>query len=412
MQLPRWLDWLISIGIVTTDPKIVRRQKIVNVASFAAAFNSIARFSSSAVNFHQDPHYLTITLTSVAFAVAALLIPRLHRFGENAAAFGLVTWFIASVLFAVTIFGLQGQAQVFFALAGVLLFMFGVEHWRTFLVWLLVFFVLAILTIRYAPEHGVATSVNPGVYDFVATQSLLSAIIINAALIFYTLLVLQRTEHDLERQSARAEALLDVVLPEHIAERLRANPEGRIADRIDGVSFLFADLASFTPVAHAAPPETVVDYLDEIARSFDLMCEAYGVEKIKTIGDAYMAAGGLTGNSRDGAIAIGMLAIEMVKAQERRAPLGGRKLSLRVGVHCGTAIAGVIGDTRITYDLWGDAVNVASRMESHGVPGRIQASTQFREAVADVFEFVPCGPTDIKGIGLVETYFLERPFKT
>jgi adenylate cyclase len=411
VQLPAWLDRVISLGIVTTDRKVSRRQKIVNVACYAAAFNSISRFVSSSLNFREDPHFLTITLTSACFAVAALLIHRLHRFGQNAAAFALVIWFLTSVAFAVTIFGLQGQAQVFYALAGVLLFMFGVEHWRIFLALLVVFFAMSVLTIKYAPEYGVATSVSPGIYEAVAVQSLISAIVINAALIFYSLVVLQRTERDLERQSERAEALLEVVLPEPIAQRLRAAPDKRIADRIDGASLLFADLVGFTPVAHEEDPERVVAYLDEFVRTFDLMCEAYGVEKIKTIGDAYMAAGGLHGGTVGGVIGVGRLAIEMLQAQRRRAPLGRHSLELRVGIHYGGAIAGVIGDTRISYDIWGDAVNVASRMQSHGVPGRIQVSEEYRDAAAAHFEFEERGDTAIKGIGVTRTYFLIGPRK-
>jgi adenylate cyclase len=187
---------------------------------------------------------------------------------------------------------------------------------------------------------------------------------------------------------------------------LRSQPEKRIADRVDGATLLFADLVGFTPVAHEEGAEQVVDYLDEFVRTFDLMCEHYNVEKIKTIGDAYMAAGGLDGDARGGAVAIGMLALEMLKTQSRRPPLGGRQLTLRVGIHHGTAIAGVIGDTRISYDLWGDAVNVASRMQSQGVPGRIQVSEEFRAAVGDAFEFEDHGHIEFKGLGERRTYFL------
>jgi adenylate cyclase len=106
---------------------------------------------------------------------------------------------------------------------------------------------------------------------------------------------------------------------------------------------------------------------------------------------------------------IGHLALEMMRSQRRRPPLGGHKLELRIGIHYGTAIAGVIGETRIAYDLWGDAVNVASRMESHGVPGRIQVSEEYRTAVGDEFEFEERGTTDIKGIGCTRTFLLLRP---
>ena len=113
--------------------------------------------------------------------------------------------------------------------------------------------------------------------------------------------MLRRTELELQRERARANALVLAVLPDSIAKRLRAQPEKRIADRVEGVSLLFADLAGFTPVAHEEDPEQVVAYLDEFVRTFDLMCHTYGVEKIKTIGDAYMAAGGLNGDARSGA---------------------------------------------------------------------------------------------------------------
>ena len=153
----------------------------------------------------------------------------------------------------------------------------------------------------------------------------------------------------------------------------------------------------------------VVEYLDEFVRTFDLMCETFAVEKIKTIGDAYMAVGGLHGGSLGGAIGIGRLALEMLKIQHRRAPLGDRKLELRVGIHYGNAIAGVIGDMRISYDLWGDAVNMASRMQSHGVPGRIQVSEDYRAAAGERFLFEERGDTEIKGIGLARTFFLLGP---
>ena len=202
---------------------------------------------------------------------------------------------------------------------------------------------------------------------------------------------------------------MSVVLPEAVARRLRSGNETRIADRIENVSVLFADLVGFTPAAHEQPPETVVEYLDEFVRAFDLMCETYGVDKIKTIGDSYMAVGGLQGGSVGGVIGIGRLALEMLKVQHRRAPLGDRTLELRVGIHYGTAIAGVIGDTRISYDLWGDAVNLASRMQSHGVPGRIQVSEKYRAAAGPRFLFEERGATEIKGIGVACTFFLLGP---
>jgi adenylate cyclase len=168
----------------------------------------------------------------------------------------------------------------------------------------------------------------------------------------------------------------------------------------------FADLVGFSTAAHNLSPDQVVDFLDSLVRTFDGLAEERRVEKIKTIGDCYMAAAGFDGRAVEGAIAIGRFALLMIEAIDRQAPLGGRKLSARIGIHCGSAMAGVIGDTRISYDVWGDAVNVASRMESHGVPGRIQVSEQYHDLAKEAFLFEERGATELKGVGVARTFFL------
>jgi adenylate cyclase len=150
----------------------------------------------------------------------------------------------------------------------------------------------------------------------------------------------------------------------------------------------------------------VVAYLNRLVSAFDATCAQYGVEKIKSIGDAYMAAAGLDGDCHKGAVAIGRLAFAMLEHLDRQTTLGDHQLRLRIGIHSGTAVAGVIGDTRISYDLWGDAVNIASRMESRCVPGRIHVSESYREAAGESFVFEERGETEIKGIGVARTYFL------
>jgi adenylate cyclase len=406
-RLPAWLDRIVSAGIVTSDSKVARRQRFTNVASYFGALNSGARFVQ---NFSHDYENFVFVQSIVAFFfVWALLIHRTHRFGLNVAAVLLWLWFMSGLSLVVVLFGLQSGVQVYFATIGIFLFLVGVEHWRLFVVMLAATLVVAFVVVMYGPEVGAALPAGAPLAARLAAQALIVTIGVNVVIITYSLTVLQRAENDLVRQSARAEALVSVVLPEPIVERLRSGTAAQIADRVDGVSVLFADLSGFTPVAHAQPPEAVVAYLDDFARTFDLMCSTHGVEKIKTIGDAYMAVGGLQGDSRAGALAIASFALAMLKVQAARPPLGGHRLTLRIGIHCGTAIAGIIGETRIAYDLWGDAVNVASRMESQGVPGRIQVSEEFRAVVADAFEFEERGATEIKGIGRTRTFFLLGP---
>ena len=404
VHLPDWLERLVSLGIVSSDPKVVQRQKITNVVSYAAVANGVSRFVFNLTN--DIEHYAVAQSILVGLSLMALFIHRLHRWGDNVAATALVVWFIFALLFVVVSFGTDSQVQVYFVFIAVILFLFGLENWRTALFWMAIVFLVLLAVLQFGPMHGVFLPAHSDLRGFLSTQALVNVIIINSLVILYVLILLQRAEIELVRQRARAEALVSVMLPEPVARRLRSGKETRIADRVDGVTLLFADLAGFTPVAHAEPPELVVGYLDELVRTFDLMCDTYEVDKIKTIGDAYLAAGGLHGRSRESAIAIGGLALEMLKLQQRRPLLGGHKLEMRIGIHYGTTIAGIIGETRISYDLWGDAVNVASRMQSHGIPGRIQVSEEFCAAVGDAFEFEDRGTVDFKGLGERRAYFL------
>jgi adenylate cyclase len=238
---------------------------------------------------------------------------------------------------------------------------------------------------------------------------MINMIILIAALLFYALAALHRAEVELQDQYERSEALIDAVMPQPIAERLKSGRGERIADHIEMLSVMFADLVGFTEAAHDLPPEEVVAFLDDLVRTFDALADTNGVEKIKTIGDSYMAAAGFDGRAEAGAVAAGRLALAMIEAIAHQPPLGARKLALRIGIHCGPATAGVIGDTRFSYDIWGDAVNVASRMESHGVPGRTQVSETFCALAGNAFTFEERGATEIKGIGERTTFFLVGP---
>jgi adenylate cyclase len=235
---------------------------------------------------------------------------------------------------------------------------------------------------------------------------MVSVQLINAFIIFYSLTLLHSAEVQIEQEHERSEALIATVMPGAIAARLKAS-EARIADRIECLSVVFADLVGFTAAAHDLPPEEIVGFLDSLVRRFDALAEQHGVEKIKTVGDSYMAAAGFDGRARDGAVAIGRFALAIMQANDVHAPLGKTKLGLRTGIHCGPATAGVIGDTRFSYDVWGDAVNLAARMESHGLEGRIQVSEAFRALTGDVFAFEERGVREIKGIGETATYFLD-----
>ena len=211
----------------------------------------------------------------------------------------------------------------------------------------------------------------------------------------------------LQLERAKSERLLLNVLPDSIAARLKES-EATIADAFDDVSVLFADIVGFTSFSHRTDPDHTVRMLNALFSEFDAMVEAHGLEKIKTIGDAYMVAGGLPEPRPDHAEAVAELALEMLEVAGGRSLMNGEPVQLRIGIDSGPVVAGVIGRRKFIYDLWGDTVNTASRMESHGIPGSIQVTERVRDLLCDRFEFRERGPIQVKGRGEMSTYFLTR----
>ena len=214
----------------------------------------------------------------------------------------------------------------------------------------------------------------------------------------------------IEQAHRENERLLLAILPPSVAERLRQG-ETTIADSFDDIAVLFADLVGFTALSSRLSASEVVDILNAIFSAFDELADRHGLEKIKTIGDAYMAVGGLVSDprGRDPALAVAEMALEVVRATEQLAASTGRELSVRVGVHAGPSVAGIIGTRTFVNDVWGDAANKASRMESHGVPNRVQVSEATYQRLRGSFSFERRGVVDIKGIGPETTYFLDAP---
>lgn len=406
IKLPLWLTGLLSAGIVSTDRDVVRRQRCVNVAVFATAANSASHLVFNA--FYDFQGLLPLHIYNAAMMVVPLFIPRLHRLGENAGAITLALLILVGHMFVVWAMGISSDLHVYYALAGAFLLLIGVQHWRLFFA-IFVFYLGALLLAMYfAPYDGIILPEDRELRELLSTQAMINLTVIYAAILFYALSGWRRDELGLEHQKDRSDALIAAIMPASIAERLKSGSE-KIADRIETLSVMFADLVGFTESVHHLPPEEVVDFLDRLVRVFDGLSERYGVEKIKTIGDSYMAAAGFDGPGNEGALAAGRLALAMMEVMGRQPPLGGRAPRLRIGIHCGPATAGVIGDTRFSYDVWGDAVNFAARMESNGEPGKIHVSEAFRALTLDRFDFEERpGTTELKGIGAVRSYFLLR----
>ena len=267
---------------------------------------------------------------------------------------------------------------------------------------------LLVLVMTMAGSEPIAGPPLPQeVVDSVLMHQTVGTYLFVCGLAFYSVSATERAEAALAKEYRQSESLLLNILPRAIADRLKLT-SASIADSFDEVSILFADVVGFTPLSDRLPPGQLVEFLNGLFSQFDLLAEKYGLEKIKTIGDAYMVAGGIPTPRADHAIAIASMAIEMQEAVSAMRAPGGELVSLRIGIDSGPAIAGVIGMKKFTYDLWGDTVNTASRMESHGVPGAIQVSSRTQRILQEVFDFESRGLVDVKGKGLMGLYILKN----
>jgi adenylate cyclase len=211
----------------------------------------------------------------------------------------------------------------------------------------------------------------------------------------------------LQVERAKSERLLLNVLPRAVADRLKSG-ERTIVDSFLEATVLFADIVGFTRIATRQSPNRTVQLLNDLFSNFDRVAEQFQIEKIKTIGDSYMMVAGVPVSNPSHAEACGHAAFELLESLRvfnRRHQLDWQ---IRIGMNCGPVVAGIIGTKKFAYDLWGDTVNIAARMESHGQPGKIQVSTNVKKELEGKFDFEPVGHIDIKNIGLMDTYFLQR----
>jgi guanylate cyclase len=408
-QIPTWLDRLAALGSLPDDPADIRVRKAAQVLT--ACLVSTLAIGWVVIYFAKGlPVAASIPLVfQIASVAGVVYFARTKRFA------GFRTSQIAMAL--VLPFLLQLSLGGFVASSGVILWasispmgalMFrGTEHARP---WFFAFAAeLAIAGVLDPHLDSKATVIGHGLLIGLFVLNFYGVSLTTFLMMRYFVRGRERAIEalDLEHRALvieqeRSERLLLNVLPEVIATRLKQSEEV-IADAFDDVTVLFADIAGFTPLSTRMPPQDIVRILDDLFTKFDAIAERNGLEKIKTIGDAYMVAGGLPVRRPDHAEAVAAMALEM-----RDAVAGGQRdgLTLRIGIDSGPVVAGVIGRRKFIYDLWGDTVNTASRMESHGLPGGIQVTERTFARLRGTFAFQARGPVTIKGKGEMTTYWL------
>ena len=400
-RLPGWLQRLVEIGALRSDSEELRARKAVLVLSstlmaalacvWVVTYGVLGLWLSAAIPFaYQVATAVSIytfarTRRYILFRQSQLVLPLLLPFAlqwslggfENSSAVCL--WAIISPVGALVFVGGRQAVPWFAAFVGLAAFSAAIDS------------VLA---------DGAPDIPQGLVVAFFALNIL--------GLTTTVFAVLQYFVRARERAQAKSERLLLNVLPESVASRLKEH-DGVIADDFPSATVLFADIVGFTPLAERLSASEVVSLLDGVFARWDALVAAHGVEKIKTIGDAYMAAGGIPVPREDHAEAIAELALEMGSQLAECSADPDFPLQIRIGIDSGPVVAGVIGRAKFSYDLWGDIVNTASRMESHAPVGAIQVTERTYELLRDRFELRPRGAVDLKGKGPTSCYLLVGP---
>ncbi len=275
---------------------------------------------------------------------------------------------------------------------------------------------IPVLVLTAQPDHKLR-ALKAGAKDFISKPFEIPEVLIRVSNMLEVRMLHMETKRlydQLVAEKKVSERLLLNVLPQSIAERLKGRPEvvaenftAVIADNFDEVTVIFADIVGFTKFSAGVSPEILVDILNDIFIRFDTIADYHGVEKIKTIGDAYMAAAGLPIAVADHASRAAHMALDMIEAVNRFNKHSSHQLQVRIGLDTGAVTAGVIGKRKFLYDLWGDVVNTASRMESHGVAGRIQITEATRQHLSDSFLLERRAAIEVKGKGQMDTWFLN-----
>jgi adenylate cyclase len=392
------LATLMEAGTAPYPEDVRRRLKIVNCVAYLIAFFTAGYVIQYSIADY-DKFRLLIWLNA-ALTLLAIAVPYAHRFSDIAG--GLIIVVVEYIaLFAITmLLGRESGAHLHYFIAPAAAFVvFGLN--RSLLVLATVAVgVILLITAHFAfPAHKAWIAVNDETINPVFTQTVVTIAGLIAASVWYAFSLA-------EKAKAETDVLLHNILPDSVVARLKHDPDRLIADAHTSVSVIFTDISGFVALSLAMGPEKVVGLLNEIVRDFDGLAKKHGVEKIKTIGDAYMAVAGVPEPNAKHARATVLLAMEMLETVDRIRHENEIDLSIRVGVASGPVMAGVIGTNKFSYDVWGDTVNLASRLEGASERGRILVCEKTYAALRSEFAFEAAGDINIKGQGAKAAWFV------
>jgi class 3 adenylate cyclase len=403
-RMTGWLTRLVNAGFDSPTPAENRRVRAINLVAMLAIFVNVAYGIGWALLDFTELRPLILTNT-VSVIGMSLVIYLNHRGLTNPAMWLLVAVGLFNTTAAALLMGLDTGGFLFIIIIPVTaVFLVRSNDLGTQVVLIGAGVVAMVGVVLIDPPPPTAIQ-GTAIETALLVSSIAVTVIFVCGVVLYSRRLADNAEVELEIAKQRSEELLLNILPHEIADRLKAG-EVVIADRAEHVSVLFADLVDSTPMSEQLTPRQMVEVLNELFTPFDDLADVLGLEKIKTIGDAYMVVGGLPVERADHLEAIAEMALRMQEEVAKHSVANFGALEMRYGIHTGPVVAGVIGKRKFSYDLWGDTVNTAARMESHGVPGRIQVTAAVCDGLAGTYRFEKRGPVEIKGKGMLTTYFL------
>ncbi|MGE2691864.1 adenylate/guanylate cyclase domain-containing protein [Mycolicibacterium pulveris] len=382
-----------------------------NAERHRRVLNMSARISAAIIAFFGvqalliDGHIWWTPLLNFGSALVFLTIPYLCRFGELVAPLVYFVVAYATITVLCVHLGTGTGLQLYFVVAAAItLVVLGLDHMILAAV-LAAIGAAAVILLEFLVPNDTGVQ-PPWAFRMSFVLTVITAWILVVATLWYALREIRRARLAMEAEYDRSERLLANILPASIADRLKDPAHNIIADKYDDASILFADIAGYTKRASDTTPSDLVRFLDRLYTDLDALVDRHGLEKVKTSGDSYMVVSGVPDPREDHLEALACLALDMAEAVADCRDPQGRKVPLRIGLAAGPVVAGVVGARKFFYDVWGDAVNVASRMESTDEEGRIQVPQNVYERLKGAYLFEERGAVDVKGKGVMYTWYL------
>ncbi len=399
LALPKIVQRVLRAGTDNIANEEKKHFIALNIVGYMATLTSLNYAATYAA---QDfTNLKPLVYGNIISAILTACVPFFHRFGRLVSIYLLVSVIFVSIYYFISILGRDAGIQLhYIGASAVIMVVAGKKYLHYSIPTIILASILHLAAWFQFPTPRAGLVLSKQFVDFLYIFSVLSITAVISIVVYYAF-------HQVRQAQARTDALLYNIMPREIAERLKAAPDETIADRFKKASIIFADMTGFTQLTNQLGPYQTTQLLNDLYSEFDTCAAAHNVEKIKTIGDAYMAVAGIPKPNKHDTENIANMAVQFMQIAQKVSKRHGVDFGLRIGIASGPVMAGIIGKDRFAYDVWGDAVNLAARLEPIGKRGHIMVDDILHDTLSEKFHFKPVVDLDLKGIGKVTAWRLE-----